>query len=525
VPWIGLGALTIAGALVFWMFDALPFQDLPAHAGLIALRHRFAASPYEQHFFVFAPHLGPYSLFRFLGEALVGPLGPIGAVRAMATLPGIATPLALLYARRRLHHDRSPTAAFYGIALGFGFMTLLGFAGYLLGVAVLLVAFTMWLELLMAAEQHAPSARGREAAMACVAPFVLVAHGHAFLLFVALAVISALATGDRRRRLGCLRALLPALGLAAWVGWRERASTVPAGSVALPHAEFAPYFQSPLGKLSLLVTPTLMTRTGLDAAVSVFLWAVLAAAVAATARSLPAQGAPSTASSFEQASRFHTRALLVSMAGLAAAFLAFPYSIGWFGFVDGRLLPLLFLLALMAVRRPALGRTLGAVFDRGAPVAASIMVAVALTASYLFQAEAAGFHEVLARIPAKARLLNLPVDPNSDVFTAHPFVHYDKLVLADRAAVVSDLWFHQGSAVYPTAANPALALPATYSESDLRIVDWPAYRLDDWDYVLMRTRPAASEPLVPKALTLLSHRGGWWLFQSARPATAQAAEM
>ena len=86
-PWVGLVALLAAGVLVFWLFDALPFQDLPAHAGLIALRHRYPGSPFEQHFFVVAPHLGPYSLFRFLGEMFVVPLGPIGAIRAIATLP------------------------------------------------------------------------------------------------------------------------------------------------------------------------------------------------------------------------------------------------------------------------------------------------------------------------------------------------------------------------------------------------------------------------------------------------------
>src|SRR5450755_1402301 len=36
LAWIGLAALTILAAMVFWIFDALPFQDLPAHAGLIA---------------------------------------------------------------------------------------------------------------------------------------------------------------------------------------------------------------------------------------------------------------------------------------------------------------------------------------------------------------------------------------------------------------------------------------------------------------------------------------------------------
>src|SRR5215475_7277121 len=99
VPWLGLGALTVLATLVFWAFDALPFQDLPAHAGLIALRHRFSESlgdAYESRFYVFAPHVGPYSVFRFLGEAFVRVLGPIGAVRAIATLPVIATPIALL---------------------------------------------------------------------------------------------------------------------------------------------------------------------------------------------------------------------------------------------------------------------------------------------------------------------------------------------------------------------------------------------------------------------------------------------
>jgi hypothetical protein len=157
------------------------------------------------------------------------------------------------------------------------------------------------------------------------------------------------------------------------------------------------------------------------------------------------------------------------------------------------------------------------VFDRGAPIAAFASVTIALVASVRFQAEAFGWREVLASVPAEARLLNFPIEPNSDVFTAHPFVHYDKLVLADRPVVVSDLWFHQGSAVYPTAENPAIRLPAEYIESDLHGIDWPAYRLADWDYVLIRTRPGADRPDVPRVLSLAVHRGGWWLFRRAVP--------
>ncbi|HWL88190.1 MAG TPA: hypothetical protein VNO21_20445, partial [Polyangiaceae bacterium] len=195
---MGLGLVALASVLVFWIFDALPFQDLPAHAGLIALRHRFAESPFEQRFFVFDPHLGPYSLFRFLGEEFAVVAGPVGAVRALATLPILATPAALLFARRRLQGDTSPTMGFMGIVLSFGLMTLLGFASYLLGLATMLVGLTLWLELLVAADAH-ENTRKKELVMATVAPIILVAHGHAFALFLFVAGIATLATGDRKQ--------------------------------------------------------------------------------------------------------------------------------------------------------------------------------------------------------------------------------------------------------------------------------------------------------------------------------------
>jgi len=518
--WTGVCALMIGGVLVFWAFDALPFQDLPEHAGLIALRHRFAQSAFDQRFFVLAPHLGPYSLFRFLGDLLVLPLGPVGAVRAIATLPLVATPLALVWARRRLHSDFSPTGAYFGLALGFGFMTLLGFASYLLGVAVLIVALTAWLELLVAVDAKSPSAAKLELGIACTNPLVLLVHGHAFAVLTALQGVSALASGDRWRRLLRTRALAPALLLAAWVEWRERSSIVPTGSAPVPHAALDARFQGLFDKLSLLLTPTLMTRSGADALVGLGLWGVVIAAAVATARSPRQATGGEWPEARENGSRSHAHALLVSAIAVALAFLVLPHSIGWFGFVDGRLVPLMLLLPIMAVRRPSLGPRLAAAFDRVAPLAAGAMVSIAWIGTFLFQAEAVGWRQVLAQVPSNSKLLYLPLEPNSDVLTAHPFVHYDKLVMAERPIVVGDLWYHQGSGVYPTAANPALALPPTYSASDLRRVDWPAYRLEDWDLLLVRTRPLAREPWVPAPFALTARRGGWWLFckrAEARP--------
>jgi hypothetical protein len=513
--WVGLGAVAVLAVLVFWVFDALPFQDLPAHAGLIAMRHRYVESAFEARFFVLAPHIGPYSLFRFLGEMFVRIGGPLVAVRALATLPMIATPLALLFARRRLMKDTSPLYGYLGITLSFGFMTLLGFASYLLGVAVMIVGLVMWLQLMVAADDNAPDLRKRELMMAAFAPAIFVAHGHAFILFLLCAGIAAVCLGLRFTRLLRLRALVPALGLAGYVAWLERGSSTPLGSVPVV-PPLVPMFQGPYAKFELLVTPTLMTRTGIDFAIGVCVWAFVVACTFYTVRSLGRlSGRPMSAETR------HTRALYSAAVALFALFLVLPHAVGWFGFVDGRLLPIMLMLALLGARRESFPRLLTHFADIGAPAAAAALAAVALVCSHWFQQEAKGYREVLARVPAEATLLNLPVDPNSEFFTAHPFIHYDKLVLADRPVVVSDVWFHQGSALYPTAANPALRLPASYSESDLKFLDWPAYHLEDWEFVLIRTKPNASQPYTPEGLALHDHQGGWWLFKSVKPTAAR----
>jgi hypothetical protein len=510
---LGLAAVLLAATSVFWAFEALPFQDLPAHAGLIAMRHRFETSAFEQRFYVLAPHIGPYSLFRFLGEAFVRVVGPISAVRALGTLPVVATPLAMLFARRRLFADGSPTYGFLGIALSFGIMTLLGFASYLLGVAVMLVGLTLWLDLLTTADDATDPRllRRRELVVAAFAPVMFVAHGHAFLLFLLCAGVSSLVTGRRFARLLRLRALVPSLLLAGWVAWIERGASTPAGSVPRIH-HLVPRFQGPADKLGLLISPTLMTRTGIDFFVGVLLLAFAVACTIVTVRGI-GRGAGSGAAA--PADVRHSRALYACAAVIIGVFIALPHAVGWFGFVDGRLVPVALILALLGVRRASLPRSFALGLHWGAPVVASTIAVLALVASYRFQEEASGYKEVLAHVPAESRLLNLPLDPNSDVFTAHPFIHYDKLVLVERPIVVSDIWFHQGSALYPTPENPVLRLPETYSESNLKVIDWPAYHLEDWDYVLIRTRPHATQPHTPDRLELEEHHGGWWLFRHA----------
>ena len=81
------------------------------------------------------------------------------------------------------------------------------------------------------------------------------------------------------------------------------------------------------------------------AVVGLFVWCAIIAAVVATARSIRA-GTDAWPDARDEASRTHARALLVSLAVVATTFLTLPHSIGWFGFVDGRLVPLVLLLGL-----------------------------------------------------------------------------------------------------------------------------------------------------------------------------------
>lgn len=513
--WWLLGASICFGALLFWCYAALPFMDLPAHAGLIALRHRFASSPFEQRFFIYDPHVGPYTVFRELGDLFTGVVGPVGAVRLLATLPVFATPLAVAFSRRRLHGDTSPSMPFMSLCLCFNLMTLFGLASYLLGVAVLVVTLTVWLELLADVDAGTADWR-RELLVGALALALFVTHGDAFVTFLALAGIATLATGRRVARMLRGRALVPAVAFAAYVAWIERASNVPLGSIKSAHDDVGIVFQGPLDKLSLLVTPTLMTRTGIDIAVGVIIWIMTTAGIVATTRAVYRKN-----ELISDRTSVHVRGLTAALAFTMTCFFLLPHAIRWFGFVDGRLVLVAALLGLLVVRKDALSPRLGKAFESAPPVLALAIIVLAHVASWRFQDEATGYREVLAQVPAEARLLNLPLEPNSEIFAGHPFVHYDKLALAERPLLVSDVWLHQGTALFARPENPALRLPASYLEADLKRIDWPLYDLRDWDYVLVRTRPTSAEADVPSTLERIAHEGGWWLYR-VKPQSIEA---
>ena len=520
--WAGLALAGMFAVADFFAFDALPFMDLPAHAGLFALRHEMGFSVFEQKFYVLAPHVGSYFLFRLAGEILSHAFGPSIAIRLLAAGAVVALPLALVDARQRLYGETSAGFGFLGIVLGFGLMTLFGFASFLFGIALMIECTAIWLRLIGSTRVPGPLEWQRETALGAIVVLLFLTHGFAFVLFVAIVAITTLVAGHATQAYARLPALIPAGLLAAYAAWIERASSLPGGSVPVPQPRSGLLFQSALAKLSLLFAPTLMTRTGVDIVVCVVVWVIAVGGIVATMAWLRAQGATSLRTperSPQDALRglntpMSARALLACCVAFGCAFVLLPHEIGWFGFVDGRLVTVVLILAGMCVPPPAIGWKLAFGYERVMPCAAFALVGLSLLMTHRFQDEARGYREVFARIPAFSRVLNIPVDPNSDAFTGHPFVHYDKLLLIDKPVLLSDVWLHQGSALYPRQANPILGLPLDYLSSDLRRIEWSRFILTDWDYVLLRTRPAAGTPTIPLALHLVSHVGGWWLYDT-----------
>ncbi|MDH8442258.1 hypothetical protein QIG66_27980, partial [Klebsiella pneumoniae] len=58
-----------------------------------------------------------------------------------------------------------------------------------------------------------------------------------------------------------------------------------------------------------------------------------------------------------------------------------------------------------------------------------------------------------------------------------------------------------------------------FKASNLKSIVWPHYNLEDWDYVLIRVAPDSAPPQYPDSLSLVTHRGGWWLLQIRKPET------
>ena len=479
---------------------SLPFQDLAGHAGHFAVRQRLLQDGWERAFLIDEPHAGPYSVFRAVGQCATGIFGAFGAVRALAVLPIWLTPLAALILRQKITGRWEPAYAALGLYLCCGFLLMLGFASFMAGAAVCLLAYAAFLQL---AESNQLRRDGLLAALGAVATFFT--HGYAFAMLGFLVVLAQTSTTRGRNRWAAAAALGPAMLCGLFSQWAVRHV---AGHATVHGASAGLYFQGPVDKLSLLVTPFLMTRLGIDMALGIAFWGLL---LFSAVRFRPQAELLITPHDRHRQRAFH------AAVALSLLFLALPHNAQWFGFVDARLLPLTYLMYTLSLPP----QWWSSARRHAATGTSCLQCTILAVGVLLFQQEFKGFEQIAQHIQPERSLLHLPVFADSRYLVAHPFVHEDKLLLLGKPMLLSDMWLHQGTGLYATDANPVVRLDPNYASSNVKLpIAWKSFAPNDWDYVLLRMRDTVNTPDVPAYWKSAAHSGTWWLFERDRTVIA-----
>jgi hypothetical protein len=485
-------ALLALVAATYLLLPYPPYQDLPAHAAMLAMRLRLPSSVFLQQYLQRGSCLGPYSTFLGLGHLLGPLLGAERALRIIGALANLALPAAVVLARRRILHDPWADAPFVALALSLGFLTAQGFSSFLLGLAAFVLAFAAWIDLL---GQGGPR---RGLVLAGLALASALTHGFAFVLLLSSVAISALAAGGwrssaRGRVLLGAAALAPGLLFLTAVYLRDRGLYPPDVNDTLVE------MRGVAGKAQAMFLPTVFSRLGLDAAACAVLYGLLGRAAVRALRGRDAGARDAVA---RQRAVIMKTAIVLLVLAVAA-----PARLGFFGSLDVRLATAALLLATLGAapataRAPSSGGRLDAILTGApAPLATVMVLLLGITAS-LFQREARAVDTLLDRVPTGARLLYLPVDPFSRYWAASPFFHMEKRALFHRDLLVSNVWLHPGTALRATPAGLPLLTTTPVDTGDGQI-PWSRYDVRPWDYVLTRTSEATAPPPVPPSLELV----------------------
>jgi len=317
-----LGALLLVALPLLWP-SLPPLIDLPSHVGSYHLARSLPASATLSQWYEFH-----WQLLGNLGmELLVVPLSQaVGvelATKLLVILVVLLTAAGMLWIAREIHGALPPTAAL-ALPLVYGYPLHFGFLNYCLSMALMLLAFALWLHL-----GRRGWIAGRALLFAAIAPVVWVAHAIGWaLLAVACAgseLHRQLAGGARwpaalaraalaRAALACATLATPVLLMAAMP--RHGAASA-SGWLLLP--ELAKW----------LVTLFRDRWIAVDLATAAVFFALLA--VAASGR----------------AGLRLERRLVVPALAVFAVFVLAPQSINDSGFVNGRIAP--YALALLAL--------------------------------------------------------------------------------------------------------------------------------------------------------------------------------
>ena len=207
-----LGAFVFFTALVtvpLFLSPFLPLQDLPDHTGLAGLMSHVLAggavsSRYYQLQYFPVPYWTVYSILSVVGWLASPPI----AAKVLFLVAVVSTPVAMT--RLALALRQSPRVGLCGFAFAWDYNVSWGFLAHVLGFAVALIYLARTIEM----ESRRDVLRG-----SWIGVLLALTHAHATLVWMAAALVTAVLSQDRRRRLQlhALAAAAPVLTMLPWI--------------------------------------------------------------------------------------------------------------------------------------------------------------------------------------------------------------------------------------------------------------------------------------------------------------------
>ncbi len=472
--------LTVIAACVapLWVSPLLPMMDLPQHLATVRILHSY----HDPFYAVYKYHVIDFSRTQYLSwylsvDLLSYVMSLETANRVVLSLYAVGLPLSLVALLRA--HRRDPILALLAVPLVYNVFFFMGFANYITALPLMFWALALLRRSLDEASWS------RLIGMATLAVLLFYSHAQPFLLYGLLAGITVL-LGARgwhpRHWLKPALHLLPAL--LAMAVWTSR-SLILAGeaewkqghggrNVTSAQVNFEPFGE----RLQNLWTWWLDAYRGDSDEILAVCWLGVLAVAALLARRGKEDESP------WQRSKIPASMLVTTL----AVYLLSPVSYKWIWPISYRFVPVLAMLALVALplQRWAFGRW-GRYVLFGVPAlllcAASIRLHVQKAKE--FSDEAGPIRQVVAQAEPGKCLISLVYGAGSNVLNQAPLLHLGQYYVVDRGGMASFSFanFPQSPVLYPDVGGPP-TFPARFEWTPERFT-WAEYG-NYFDYFLIR---------------------------------------
>jgi hypothetical protein len=493
-------ACTVVSVAPLYAARHLPFTDLPEHvAAMSTLRHWLDPAWPDSGIYTLSTRGSPYLAYHVIGALLTAVTGDALAANVLLlTAVGLAIPLATRSLLRAAGGDER--LALLSCTTLWCRPLALGFLPFLAAVPVTLFALGL------VVRQAAAPTRRRGVAIALVLLPVFYLHMDPFVLVVVVALVLHLVPLGPRADESLERRIVRLPVRVAWLGpsalamgvWIARAR---ADGGAAFMGQGAVHFV----RLGQLVDEFPAWAHGIwrgpVGETAGFLQWVIVLVLGAQMR------VPETAGARGLAAR------LVPFACALALFALMPSQVGITSMLNVRLAVFL-LPCLLVVLRPDPGRTTAAALMAAAIVTFAVAADAAIQIRGAERDEVAGIDELLAEVPAGARLLTLDFAPRSPHVAVAPWIHLGALHRLRGGGVASVSFAELPH--WPIQFRPEWLPPTVVGRS----LEWEPCRFGNttdgryYDHLLVHGRddPFRGEPPAGPRWTRVDVRGAWAVY-------------